>query len=279
MTRSLTYRFGNCQYDLASRTHIMGILNITPDSFSDGNRFFNTESAVKHAVRMEDEGADIVDIGGESSRPGSESVTVEDELRRIIPVIEQLTGKLHIPISVDTCKSEVAEQALNAGAVIVNDISGLRSDPQMAAVVARHNATVVVMHMKGTPKTMQVEPAYTDLISEIRDSLQLSIQIAINHGVKQVLVDPGIGFGKTVEHNVKIIRHLKEFQKLGFPVLIGPSRKSFIGTILGVETDERLEGTAGAVAASIVNGANIVRVHDVKQMKRVAGIVDAIVRA
>jgi dihydropteroate synthase len=279
MIRTFIYRFGNVQYDLALRTHIMGILNVTPDSFSDGQNFFNPSDAVEHALQIQEEGADIIDIGGESSRPGSENVSIDEELRRVIPVIERLSEQLRIPISIDTCKSEVAEQALTAGALIVNDISGLRYDPHMAAVVSRHNATVIVMHMKGTPKTMQVEPVYVDLINEVCSFLQQSIQTAEEHGITQVIIDPGIGFGKTVEHNLHLIRNLKELQRFEFPVLVGPSRKSFIGAILGAGVNERLEGTAGAVAASIMNGAHIVRVHDVKQIKRVAGIVDAIVHA
>jgi dihydropteroate synthase len=277
--RTLTYRFGDVHYDFVSRTHIMGILNITPDSFYDGNKFFTIDQAIGHALQMEEEGADFIDIGGESTRPGSDGVSSEDELHRVIPVIEKLTGKLGIPISIDTCKAGVAECALKAGAVIVNDISGLRFDSRMADVIANSTASVIVMHIKGTPKTMQTEPEYSDLIGEIYNYLQESIRIAEEKGINQIIVDPGIGFGKTVEHNLQIIKNLKQFQCFGYPVLVGPSRKSFLGKILGLPADDRLEGTAAAVAVSIMNGAHIVRVHDVRQMKRIAGIVDAVVRA
>lgn len=257
----------------------MGILNVTPDSFSDGGEFLDKDTAVRRALQMQRDGADIIDIGGESTRPGAKPVTLKEELGRTIPVIEALSGKSQVPISIDTFKSEVARRALIAGASIINDISGLRSDPQMAAVAAEHKAPVIVMHIKGTPRDMQKDPSYEALIPEILDYLRGSIRIALDAGLSEdmVAVDPGIGFGKTVEHNLEIIANLKEFTHLGRPVLIGPSRKSFIGAVLGgLPAGERLEGTAAAVTAAVLNGANIIRVHDVKEMARVIKVADAI---
>lgn len=274
--RSYVYTFGSKTYDLASRTHIMGVLNVTPDSFSDGGRFLDYNAALRHAEEMVEEGADFIDIGGESTRPGSDPVPLDEEFRRVIPIIEHLAKHSPIPISVDTYKSEVAERALNAGAVIVNDISGFHFDPRMVDVVAEHNASVVLMHIKGTPKTMQQNPQYVHLIEEIIEYLSVGVRKAEQRGIRQIMIDPGIGFGKRLEHNLEILRNLHQFHRLGYPVLIGPSRKSFIGMILDLPVEERLEGTAAAVAVSIMNSANIVRVHDVKQMKRVARVVDAI---
>ena len=256
----------------------MGILNITPDSFSDGGEYYDVEKAVGHGLRMVEEGADFIDVGGESTRPGSESVSVEEELRRVVPVIECLSKTTSIPVSIDTYKSEVAGRALAAGAVIVNDISGLHFDPLLADVVARNSASIVLMHIKGSPKTMQQDPEYEDVIEEICSYLQEGIRSAEQAGIEQIIVDPGIGFGKTLRHNMTVFQHLETFRRFGYPVLVGPSRKSFIGVILGLSADQRLEGTAAAVAVSIMNGANIVRVHDVKEMKRVARVVDAIVK-
>ena len=259
----------------------MGILNVTPDSFSDGGAFLNRDRAVDQALRMQDEGADIIDIGGESTRPGSGAVTVREEIRRVLPVIEELTGKVNIPISIDTYKSGVAEAAIQAGASIVNDISGLRFDNKMSGVVARHKVPVVIMHIKGRPRDMQKKPVYKSLIPEIMDYLTESIITARNAGIpdNMIIIDPGIGFGKTLEHNLEIIRRLNEFTGYQKPILVGPSRKSFIGKLLGDHpVNDRLQGTAAAVAIGIFNGANIVRVHDVKEMFRVAKIADAIKR-
>jgi len=225
---------------------------------------------------MIEDGADIIDVGGESTRPGSEPVPLEEELRRVIPVIKEIVKRTDVPISIDTYKSEVARQALDNGAVIVNDISGLRFDEKMVEVIAQYNASVVIMHIKGTPKTMQQNPCYDDVISEIYGYLSEGIERAQSYGIKQIIVDPGIGFGKRLVDNLEIIRRLREFKSLGYPILIGVSRKSFIGNILNLPVEERLEGTAGAVAISVWNGANIVRVHDVKEMTRVVRIVDAI---
>jgi dihydropteroate synthase len=270
------YRFGTTEHDLSSRTHIVGVLNVTPDSFSDGGRFFVESAAIEHAMRLAEEGADIIDIGGESTRPGSDSVPVDEELRRVIPVIEALVAKTKIPISIDTYKSTVAKRALEAGATIVNDISGLTSDPEMVDVAANHDASVIIMHMKGTPKTMQVDPEYDDVVEEVKTFLQEQVRVALDHGISQIIIDPGIGFGKKLEHNLEIFGRLEELAEIGYPLMVGPSRKSFIGTILNLPVDSRLEGTAAAVAASILKGANLVRVHDVQAMKRVAQVVDAI---
>jgi dihydropteroate synthase len=272
----MVYRFGSKEFDFSKRTYIMGILNVTPDSFSDGGRYFTVDSAVEHAMKMIEDGADIIDVGGESTRPGSEPVPLEEELRRVIPVIKEIVKRTDVPISIDTYKSEVARQALDNGAVIVNDISGLRFDEKMVEVIAQYNASVIIMHIKGTPKTMQQNPYYDDVISEIYGYLSESIERAQSYGIKQIIVDPGIGFGKRLVDNLEIIRRLREFKSLGYPILIGVSRKSFIGNILNLPVEERLEGTAGAVAISVWNGANIVRVHDVKEMTRVVRIVDAI---
>jgi dihydropteroate synthase len=272
----LIYKFGDVEFDFSKRTYVMGILNVTPDSFSDGGRYFTLDLALEHALKMIEDGADIIDVGGESTRPGSDPVPIEEELRRVIPVIKELAKRTKVPISIDTYKSEVARQALDNGALIVNDISGLRFDEKMAEVVAEYKASVVLMHIKGTPKTMQQNPEYKDVISEIYSYLSESVDLALSAGIKQIIVDPGIGFGKRLIDNLEIIRRLREFKSLGYPILIGVSRKSFIGNILNLPVDQRLEGTAGAVAISVWNGANIVRVHDVKEMVRVVRIVDAI---
>ena len=253
----------------------MGVLNVTPDSFSDGGNFFNIEAAVAQGVAMMQSGADIIDIGGESTRPGAEPVSAAEELRRVIPVI----GKLcRFPVSIDTTKAKVAEQALVAGAQIVNDISALRADAQMAEVVRDGGAGLVLMHMQGTPQTMQQNPQYANVVVEVREFLAERIAFAESHGVKksQIAVDPGIGFGKTVEQNLRLLAELESLQTLGCPVLAGTSRKSFIGTRLGRESHERLWGTAATVAWAVAHGAKIVRVHDVAEMRDVVRMVEAI---
>jgi dihydropteroate synthase len=267
--------------DFSRKTYIMGILNVTPDSFSDNGLYFDKTKAVKRALQMAEEGADIIDIGGESTRPGSEPLAIEEELRRTIPVIEALSREIDVPLSIDTYKSGVAKKALDAGAAMVNDISGLRFDPSMPKVVAEYKVPVVVMHIKGAPKDMQKNPVYEALMPEIMDSLRESIRFAMESGVPEdkIIIDPGIGFGKTPENNLEIIHNLQGLTLLEKPVLIGPSRKAFIGKVLGdVPPTARLEGTAAAVAVSIMNGANIIRVHDVKEMARVAKVADAIKR-
>jgi dihydropteroate synthase len=268
-------------FDFSQRTYIMGILNVTPDSFSDSGFYFNKEHAVERAIQMQEEGADIIDIGGESTRPGSEPVDVSEEIRRVVPVIKALAKNLEVPVSIDTYKSEVADAAISEGASVVNDISGLRFDKKMPGLVAENKLPVVVMHIKGAPKNMQKNPSYRSLIPEIMDYLTGSITIARDAGVQdnKIVIDPGIGFGKTAEHNLQIIRDLKEFRGFEKPILLGPSRKAFIGRSLGdLPVTERLEGTASAIAIGIFNGANIVRVHDINTMKRVAKIADAIKR-
>lgn len=267
--------------DLAARTHVMGVLNVTPDSFSDGGRYLALEDALAHAQQMAADGADIIDVGGESTRPGSGGVPVEEELRRVIPVITRLAHLIDLPISIDTRKAEVARQAIEAGARIVNDISALTADSAMSAVVAEAGVPVVLMHIKGTPKDMQENPSYDDPVGEIRAWLADRIADARRAGIQdtRLLIDPGIGFGKRVSDNVLILRSLSAFHSLGCPVLVGPSRKSFIGKILGVPEQERLEGTAAAVAMAVAYGAHIVRVHDVREMVRVVRMTEAIVKA
>lgn len=257
----------------------MGIINVTPDSFFDGGRYFNLQKAVDHAFRLIDEGADILDIGGESTRPGAEPVSIDEELRRVIPVIEAISKRISIPISIDTYKAPVAEEAIKAGATIINDISGLRFDSEMSAIASKYKVPVIVMHIKGTPKDMQKNPYYEALIPEIIEYLRNSVVIAKQAGVDEnmIIIDPGIGFGKLPEHNLEIIKNLREFSNLGKPLLIGVSRKSFIGKVLNESLPEkRLEGTASAVAISVINGANIVRVHDVGFMAKVVKMADAI---
>jgi len=277
----LKLSWSNFSLDFSEKTYIMGVLNVTPDSFSDSGLHLDKSTAVRRALQMVEEGADIIDIGGESTRPGSGPVAVEEELRRTIPVIEALAKKITVPLSIDTCKSEVARRALDAGASIVNDISGLRFDTQMARVVSEQKVPVVIMHIKGRPRDMQKNPAYEALIPEIMDYLRGGIRLALESGVPEdrIIIDPGVGFGKTFEHNLEIIHNLYEFTLLEKPLLIGPSRKAFTGSALGgVPPEKRLEGTAAAVAISIMNGANMVRVHDVKEMVKVAKVADAIKR-
>lgn len=254
---------------------------MTPDSFSDGGLHFGKSVAVDRAMMMIDEGADIIDIGGESTRPGSEPVPLAEELRRTIPVIEALAGKVRVPLSIDTYKAEVARRALGAGASIVNDISGMRFDPGMVEVVSEYKVPVSIMHIKGNPKSMQINPVYEALIPEIMDYFRIIVRSAVKFGIPEdmIIVDPGIGFAKNFEHNLEILNNLQEFTLLRKPLMVGPSRKAFIGKILdGVPAAERVDGTAAAVAISIMKGANIVRVHDVKEMAKVARVADAIKR-
>ena len=276
MTSRFKFNFGRIEYDLSTRTFIMGILNVTPDSFSDGGKYLEPEKAIEHAKRMIEDGADIIDVGGESTRPGSDPVRLEEELQRVVPVIKELSKVVNVPISIDTYKSKVAEAALDAGACVVNDISAMTFDSDMVKVVKKYGASVVLMHIKGTPKNMQENPTYDNVIEEILKYLMDRVNVARDNGIKQIIVDPGIGFGKRFEHNIEIIRNLKVFREIGYPLLVGPSRKSFIGNILNLPPAERVEGTAAAVTACILNGANIVRVHDVKEMKRVAMVADAL---
>ncbi|OIO33910.1 MAG: dihydropteroate synthase [Candidatus Omnitrophica bacterium CG1_02_40_15] len=267
-------------FKFGSRTYIMGVLNVTPDSFSGDGIYNDADKAVEIAERLVEEGADIIDIGGESTRPGARPVTIEEEIKRTISVIKKLSKRINASISIDTSKSEVARLALENGASIINDITGLESDPEIIGVAREFNARVVLMHIKGTPRTMQDNPEYGNLIQEIKDKLRTVIEKAAAGGIKKenIIIDPGIGFGKTLEHNLEILNRLFEFRELGRPVLVGPSRKSFIGKITGDEPDKRQFGTAASVAIAIKNGADIVRVHDVKEMKQVVVIADAISR-
>jgi dihydropteroate synthase len=278
--QSFSLEWSEFSLDFGSRTHVMGILNVTPDSFSDGGQFFRRERAIEQGLAMAQDGADVIDVGGESTRPYSERITKEEELDRVIPVIEGLKRELRIPISVDTLKADVAKEALRAGASMVNDISALRFDPGMTAVVAEANIPVILMHMRGTPDTMQDKPVYTNLIEEIIDFLEAAVDRAVQGGIRRemVIVDPGIGFGKTFDHNLEIIRELSRFRCLGRPVLVGSSRKAFIGYILNRPAGERDTGTMATVAAAVMNGAHMVRVHDVKRAVETVRVIDAVKR-
>ncbi len=282
-TKLSFWQCGSYRLNLIKRPLIMGILNITPDSFSDGRLFMDTGKAIEHALRMEQEGADIIDIGGESTRPNALPVSEAEELRRILPVMKTLSRKLKIPLSIDTTKAEVARQAIDHGVSIINDISGLTRDRKMSAIAAQSKAGVILMHAKGTPQTMQRSPRYKNVVSEVYRFLEEQIRQAMEAGISKarLAVDPGIGFGKTANHSLTLLNNLSEFLPLGVPILIGPSRKSFIGKILKNSEDGsspfyRWEGTAAAVAIAILRGARIIRVHDVAPMMRVARVADAI---
>ncbi len=257
---------------------IMGIVNVTPDSFFDGGKYFNKKLAVEHAIEMAENGADIIDIGGESSRPGAEPVSDEEELSRVLPVIEKVASKISVTISIDTCKSVVAKRALNAGAEIVNDISAMRLDESMADIIKEANSYVVLMHMLGNPRTMQKAPYYKNVVEDIISFLKSRVQFAIDHGIQKnrIIIDPGIGFGKTLEHNLTILRNLDSLNELGYPVLIGASNKSMIGKITGAEGKERIWGTSAIVAHCVIKGVKIHRVHDVKAMRQVCDVASAI---
>ena len=253
----------------------MGILNVTPDSFSDGKLFLDSNKAIKHAKRMANDGADIIDIGGESSRPGSVPVSEKEELRRVSQIIKKLAKGINIPISIDTYKPKVAEECIKLGASMINDINGLRNK-NMIKVAAKYKVPVIIMHMRGNPKTMQANPTYKDVVKEIIQFLSHQIKKAKKAGIKDIIIDPGIGFGKTAEHNLQILKNLSKFKELKSPILVGPSRKSFIGSITGLPVNERLEGTLASITIAIMNGANIVRVHDVKECKRAVMVADAV---
>ena len=268
-------------WDCSQRTRIMGVLNVTPDSFYDGGRYGDTHTAVRRGQQLAEEGADVIDVGGESTRPGAEPVGLDEELRRVIPVIETLKDRIEQPVSIDTRKSEVARRAVAAGARMVNDVSGLTADPDMAGTVAAAGVPVVIMHTAGTPRDMQRNPGYRDTVGEIVDWLAERMAHAVAHGIRRsrIIIDPGIGFGKRLSDNLLLIRSLASFRPLHRPILIGPSRKSFIGRVLDAEKDDRMEGTAAAVALGVANGASIVRVHDVREMSRVVRMTDAICKA
>ena len=275
------WRFGDRAFDCAERTLVMGILNVTPDSFSDGGRFFTPVYASRHGLEMAADGADIVDVGGESTRPGSDPVSASEEIDRVVPVITRIVEEAPgIAVSVDTRKAEVAAAALDAGASIVNDVSG-GMDPAMFDLVRERDAALVLMHMKGEPKTMQASPTYEDVVAEVHDYLRERVEAAVFAGLdpERLAVDPGIGFGKDLDHNLALMHHVDALLDLGRPVLVGPSRKRFIGAILDLPEDQRDEGTAGAVAWMVSRGAHAVRVHDVRTTVRAVRVIDAIARA
>ena len=247
---------------------IIGILNVTPDSFADGGQFVDPAKALQQALKMVKEGADIIDIGGESSRPGSESVSEEEELKRVIPVIEAIRKQSDIPISIDTTKSVVAAQAIEAGATMINDISAGVADLEMFSLAAEKKIPICLMHMKGTPANMQEKPEYDDVVAEVKEFLHDRIQFAQMQGVENIIIDPGIGFGKRVEDNIALLKNLNQFQNLGVPILIGTSRKSFIGKITGAEVDQRLPGSLASVGVAYQKGATYLRVHDVAETKQ-----------
>lgn len=272
-----TMKIGGKVFDFQKDVYIMGILNVTPDSFSDGGKFLSVEDAFEHARQLIEEGADIIDIGGESTRPGAEAVDEQVEIERIIPVISKIREISDIPISVDTYKSSVARAALKNGADLVNDISGLRFDHEMVEVVREFSVPVVVMHIKGTPRDMQKNPQYSDLMKELLEYFDERISSLEKAGIEQLIIDPGIGFGKRYEDNLRIINNLHEFAAFGKPILIGASRKSFIGTALdGREVTERLYGTLAANAIAVLNGASIIRVHDIKPHRDLLKIIKAV---
>ena len=279
-TPLLTLSWLEYTLNLSRRTHVMGVINVTPDSFSDGGQFFEKDRAVEQALQLAGDGADLIDIGGESTRPYSKGISADEEMNRVIPVIEALKKKLRIPISIDTLKAQVAREALRSGASMVNDISALRLDPEMASVVAQAGVPVILMHMKGTPGDMQVAPTYDDVASEIITFLRSAMDQAVRSGVRRdrIIVDPGIGFGKSFDHNLEILKELDRFQCLEAPILVGSSRKAFIGRILDKKIHERDTGTMATVAAAVMNGAHIVRVHNVKQAVETVKVIDAIKR-
>ena len=275
-------------FEFGKKTYIMGILNVTPDSFSDGGKFFSIYDAVNHALRMQNEGADIIDIGGQSTRPGAKEVTVEEEKQRVIPVLEKLSRKIKIPISIDTYKSEIAKEAIKLSAKMVNDVTALRGDKNLARIVAHYNVPICLMHMMGEPRNMQENPSYKDVVKEISAFLKERADYAVSCGIKKdkIIIDPGLGFGKRtgkgIEDNCEILRSLSEFKDLGYPIMIGPSRKTFIGNVCGKDAQlpvtERLEGSLAAACIAVLNGADIVRVHDVKETRRCIDLVDAVIR-
>jgi dihydropteroate synthase len=286
MTRRKTFRLKlpSRTLVLGERTLIMGVLNITPDSFSDGGKFFDTGPAMEHALTMESAGADLLDIGGESTRPGSSGTSAKEELARVLPVLHGLRGVLKIPISIDTQKLEVAEAALDIGAEVINDISGLKSDPRLAALAARRRVPLILMHMRGEPRTMQKAGFARGVLQDVAQGLKKSVAMARKAGVpkSQIILDPGIGFGKSFAQNYELLEKLPQLAKLGYPLLVGTSRKGFLGATLArggkpAPPEERIWGTAATVTASVLNGAHIVRVHDVSEMVKVARVADCLV--
>ena len=281
-------KIGKKTFDLGKRTIVMGILNVTPDSFSDGGEHFSLDKAVEHALLMEKEGADIIDIGGESTRPGAKATSLDEEINRIMPVIEQLVGKINVPISIDTYKSKIARKALDIGVNMVNDITALQGDSLLANVVAEYDVPICLMHMKGNPRDMQINPTYDDVVKEIYDFLKERAEYAMFCDIKKenIIIDPGLGFGKRtgrgIEDNCEILNRLSELKDLGFPILVGPSRKTFIGNVCGgdkqLPVSERLVGSLAASCLAVRNGADIVRVHDVKETRRCVDLIDCAYR-
>ena len=287
--QALELTWGDHRLAIGQRTLIMGILNVTPDSFSDGGHYFDLQNAIAQGQKLVADGADILDVGGESTRPFSDPITVDEEIRRVIPVIEQLSTYIDVPISIDTTKAEVAERALEAGASIINDISALRLDPRLTEVAAAHDVPVILMHMQGTPGSMQVDPSYDDLIGEIKAFLAKAVGKAVQGGIarNRLIIDPGIGFGKSFQHNLEILNNLKMFADLELPILIGSSHKAFIRNLLKPPEAKDISpeapvvetGTQATIAASVLNGAHIIRVHDVATTRATLKIVDAIKQA
>jgi len=278
--REMLLHLKNRDIDLEEKVVVMGVLNLTPNSFYDGGRYTREVQALRRVEEMIGEGADIIDVGGESVRPGAEPISLDEELSRVIPVIEKVRRLFPITISIDTYKAEVARQAIEKGAEMVNDISGLRFDPDLRKIVAGYGVPLILMHIKGTPKNMQDNPRYHSLMEEIISYLRKSIKLAEESGVDpaRIIVDPGIGFGKTTAHNLEILRRLEELKSLGKPILVGLSRKSFIGNVLGLPQEERLEGGLAATSMAVSGGARIVRTHDVKPTRRAVDMVQAILR-
>jgi len=275
----MLWQCGKYKLDTSHKILVMGILNVTPDSFSDGGRYLDPKTAVEQGLRMSADGADIIDIGGESTRPGAKKISLDEELQRVLPVIEQLASKLKLPVSIDTYKSRVAKAALEAGASIVNDISGLNFDPEMARTVSAYKAGLVLMHIKGTPENMQADPKYDDLLAEVGTYLKASIKTAAEAGVKHetMAIDPGIGFGKTVEHNLSLIKNLEYFKRFNCPIVAGVSRKSFIGKLNNdIPADQRLPGSLAAALLAVQNGASVIRCHDVRETVQAFTVYQAI---
>ena len=279
MSAPLTWQLRDRTLNPGAPPLVLGIVNVTPDSFSDGGRFFDADAAVAHALRLVEQGADLLDIGGESTRPNSRPVALDEELSRVLPVVRRLAAQTAVPLSVDTNKAEVARQALEAGAHIINDITALRGDPAMPEVVRAYRAGVLLMHMQGTPATMQTAPRYENVVAEVAVSLEARLQACIDVGIagSQVVVDPGIGFGKTTEHNVQLLTHLEELRRLGRPVCLGVSRKGFLGKLLGRPLEQRLAGSLAAVCYALVRGsAQILRVHDVAETRDLVMLLQAL---
>lgn len=281
-------KIGGKTFNLNNKTILMGILNVTPDSFSDGGKFFSPDKAIKHALIMEKNGADIIDIGGESTRPGAEKISSYEEINRVIPIIEELVKKTNIPISIDTYKSKVAKKAIDVGASMINDVTALRGSKSLVNIVSDYKTTICLMHMKGNPRNMQKNPVYKDIINEISSFLKKRIDFALSNNIKKekIIIDPGIGFGKRtgkgIEDNCEILRRLNDFKTLDSPIMVGASRKTFIGYISGdkkyLNINERLEGSLAAACIAVINGANIIRAHDVKETRRCLNIIDCIIR-